>query len=42
MGSAFHRDNILNANDTEIGIGYPSWVDSAYDASLVAILAGSR
>ncbi|MFZ5884806.1 MAG: CAP domain-containing protein, partial [Chloroflexota bacterium] len=32
MNSSGHRANILNANYTEIGIGYAYWYDSTYGA----------
>jgi uncharacterized protein YkwD len=42
MNSPGHRDNILNANYTEIGLGYRFWTDSTYGAYVTAVFARPR
>lgn len=42
MNSPGHRDNMLNASYTEIGIGYRYWADSSYSAYTTAVFALPR
>jgi uncharacterized protein YkwD len=42
MGSTGHRENILNAAYTEIGLGYRFWSDSTYGAYVTAVFARPR
>jgi uncharacterized protein YkwD len=42
MNSPGHRDNMLNPNYTEIGIGYRYWAGSSYGAYTTAVFARPR
>jgi uncharacterized protein YkwD len=42
MNSPGHRDNMLNPDYTEIGVGYRYWADSPYGAYTTAVFARPR
>jgi len=42
MGSSGHRDNMLNGNYTEIGVGYAYWAGSSYGAYTTAVFGRPR